>query len=94
MLRACAIGLRTGRRLSLTSQRDSFCKASSIAAGRAPDLLEQRRKTARLEFVGVDAGYTLAGGGIGVHPIDGIGSEVALIGYVFADHLLWASDYI
>jgi hypothetical protein len=60
----------------------------------APDLLEQRRKTAKLRFVGIDASYNLAGGAISVHPIDGIGSEVALIGYVVADHFLWASDYI
>jgi hypothetical protein len=60
----------------------------------APDLLEQRRKTASLKFVGVDASYSLAGGAISVHPIDGIGSEVALMGYLVTDHFLWASDYI
>jgi hypothetical protein len=58
-----------------------------------PDLLEQRRRTARLKFVGIDASYSL-GGAVSVHPIDGIGSEVALIGYLAADHFLWASDYI
>lgn len=60
----------------------------------APDLLEQRRKTARLRFVGIDTTYNLADGAISLHPIDGIGSEVALMGYVTADHFLWASDYI
>ncbi|HEY0349359.1 MAG TPA: hypothetical protein VGC60_14505 [Pyrinomonadaceae bacterium] len=60
----------------------------------APDLLEQRRKAAKLKFVGVDASYSLAGGAVSVHPIDGIGSEVALMGYLVADHFLWASDYI
>jgi hypothetical protein len=59
-----------------------------------PDLLEQRRKTAKLIFVGVDAAYQLAGGAIGLHPIDGIGSEVALMAYLAPDRLLWASDYI
>lgn len=60
----------------------------------APDLLEQRRKAAKLKFVGVDASYSLAGGAVSVHPIDGIGSEVALMGHLVADHFLWASDYI
>jgi hypothetical protein len=59
-----------------------------------PDLLERRRKTARLKFVGIDTTFRLASGAISLHPIDGIGSEVALMGYVAADHFLWASDYI
>jgi hypothetical protein len=60
----------------------------------SPDLLERRRKTAKLKFVGVDAAYNLAGGAISLHPIDGIGSEVALMAYLAADRLLWASDFI
>jgi hypothetical protein len=60
----------------------------------APDLLEQRRKTAKLKFIGIDASYSVAGGKISIHPIDGIGSEVALMAYLEADHFLWASDYI
>jgi hypothetical protein len=60
----------------------------------APDLLEQRRKTAKLNFVGVDAASPFAGGAISLHPIDGIGSEVALMAYLAPDRFLWASDYI
>ena len=60
----------------------------------SPDLLEQRRKMGRLKFVGVDATYSTAGGAITLHPIDGIGSEVALMGYLATDRFLWASDYI
>lgn len=60
----------------------------------APDLLEQQRKTTQLKFVGVDAAYPLAGGAISLHPIDGIGSEVALMAYLVPDRMLWASDYI
>jgi hypothetical protein len=60
----------------------------------SPDLLERRRKAARLKLVGVDGTYRLAGGAITLHPIDGIGSEVALMAYVAADRFLWASDYI
>jgi hypothetical protein len=49
---------------------------------RAPDLLEQRRKTAKLKFIGVDSAYTMANGAITVHPIDGIGSECALMAFL------------
>jgi hypothetical protein len=59
-----------------------------------PDLLEQHRKSIKFRLVGVDASYNLAGGAISLHPIDGIGSEVALMGYVTGDRFLWASDYI
>lgn len=59
-----------------------------------PDLLEQRRQTAKLKFTAVESAYKLAGDFISVHPIDGIGSEVALMAYLSADRLLWASDFI
>jgi hypothetical protein len=60
----------------------------------APDLLEQRRKTASLKFIAVDDRYQLAGGAISLHAIDGIGSEVALMAYFVRDRVLWASDYV
>ena len=60
----------------------------------APDLLERQRTTAKLRFVGIDTVYSTADGAISLHPIDGIGSEVALMGYLVTDHFLWASDYI
>jgi hypothetical protein len=60
----------------------------------APDLLESRRETAKLNFVGIAAAHSLAGGAVGLYPIDGIGSEVALMGYIPAERFLWASDYI
>jgi hypothetical protein len=60
----------------------------------APDLLEQRRRTAKLKFIGVDGAFKLANGEVTLHPIDGIGSEVALMAYLANDHFLWASDYI
>jgi hypothetical protein len=59
----------------------------------SPDLLEQRRKTAVVKIVGVTA-TSLAGGAISLHPIDGIGSEVALMAYIAADRFLWASDFL
>jgi hypothetical protein len=60
----------------------------------APDLLERRSKTAKLNFVGVEATYNLAGGAISLHPIDGIGTEAALIAYLARERVLWASDYL
>ena len=59
-----------------------------------PDLLEQRRATARLKFRAVDDSLTLAGGAITLHPIDGAASEVALLAFVRPDRFLWASDFI
>jgi hypothetical protein len=60
----------------------------------APDLFEHRRRSSPLKFRGVTDSYNLFDGAISLHPIDGIGSEVSLIGYVAKDHFLWASDYI
>jgi len=61
---------------------------------REPDALERRRRVTKFNFVGIDARRAVAGGSVIVTPIDGIGSEVALIGYVPTDRFLWASDYI
>lgn len=60
----------------------------------APDLLERQRARATVKLVGVSTRMPLAGGAVTLHPIDGIGSEVALMGYVTADRFLWASDYV
>src|SRR3981189_619249 len=38
--------------------------------------------------------YQLAGGAISLHPIDGIGSEVALMAFLAPDRFLRAPDYI
>jgi hypothetical protein len=59
-----------------------------------PDLLERRRGTARMRFVGVTTGATLAGGAIEVRPIDGIGSEGALMAFLPAEAFLYAGDYV
>lgn len=59
-----------------------------------PDLLEQRRATARFKFRPVDDSLTLAGGEIALYPIDGAASEVALLGFVRPDRFLWASDFV
>lgn len=60
----------------------------------APDLLEQRRGKVKFKFKGVDSSLKLAGGKVQIYPIDGIGSEGALMAYLPEDGFLWASDYI
>ena len=62
----------------------------------APDALERARATrpVRLKFVAVDRPTGLAGGALQIIPIDGIGSETALMAYVKNDRFLWASDFV
>lgn len=59
----------------------------------APDLLA-RTPHARLHFVAVRDSLRLAGGAIVLHPIDGLGSEGALMAYVPSERFLWAGDYV
>lgn len=59
---------------------------------RKPDELQQHR--AKFNFVGIDRDQSFADGKIVLVPIDGIGSEIALAGFVTDDKFLWASDYI
>jgi hypothetical protein len=62
-----------------------------------PDLYERLRASGRLprlRFRSVDRDLALAGGELSLHAIDGITSEVALIGWLPDDRFLWASDYI
>lgn len=59
-----------------------------------PDLYERSRNSVKVKFVTVDRKTEFAGGKIVLEPIDGIGSEVALIAYIPADHFLWASDFV
>lgn len=60
----------------------------------APDFLEQRRKNVTFKFTGVDSRYVLANGALTLHPIDGIGSEGALMAFIPSERFLWASDFI
>jgi hypothetical protein len=64
----------------------------------APDSLEMQRtrdsKSGRMHFIGIDRPFSAAGGAIQLMPIDGIGSEVALMAHFPHDRFLWASDYI
>ncbi len=61
---------------------------------RAPDALEAVRGRAKPVFRVADQVQTLGGGGIVLAPIDGVGSEGALMAYFRADDFLWAGDYI
>ena len=64
----------------------------------SPDSLERKRRRdgdgVKLSFLPVDRELSLAGGAVKVAPIDGIGSEVALVAFVLKERFLWASDYI
>jgi len=59
-----------------------------------PDVLEKNRKSAKFHFIAVEHKTPFAGGKLELAPIDGIGSETVLMGYVPSDHFLWSSDYI
>jgi hypothetical protein len=81
---------------TIVSHRESKAFLERVVARRwtrAPDLLEQRRATAKLKFTAVDKSLDLAGG-VRLFAIDGIGSEGALMAWVPGERFLWASDYI
>jgi hypothetical protein len=57
-----------------------------------PDKLERDRARALMHFLPVRDSLRVAG--VSLYPIDGIGSEGALMAYFPVDRLLWASDYV
>ena len=59
-----------------------------------PDLLEERRDKVTFRFKGIDALHELADGRVQLFPIDGIGSEGAIVAYLPEADFLWASDFI
>lgn len=59
-----------------------------------PDVLEQRRAKARFVFRPVNDSLSLAGGAVQLRPIDGAGSEGALMAYLPGERFLYAGDYI
>lgn len=82
---------------TIVSHRASRAFLERVIAHRwtlAPDKLEHRRARARLIFRAVSDSLRLAGGDIAVYPIDGIGSEGALMVYLTHARVLWASDYV
>lgn len=58
-----------------------------------PDVLEQRRAKVRFTFRPVNGSLALAGGAIQLRPIDGAGSEGAIIAFFAAERFLYAGDY-
>jgi hypothetical protein len=61
-----------------------------------PDALEKSSapRGSQMRFRAVSDSLSLAGGAIQLYPIDGIGSEGALMAYIPADGYLWASDFV
>lgn len=59
-----------------------------------PDLLEERRESMAFSFTGIDEIHTLAGGKLQLIPIDGLGSEGAIMAYLPEDYFLWAGDFV
>jgi hypothetical protein len=61
---------------------------------KTPDALEAVRHRVRPVFRVADRAQRLGGGGVLLAPIDGVGSEGALMAYLRTDEFLWAGDYI
>jgi hypothetical protein len=74
-------------------QRD-FLQSVIDRRGHSRRFSEQHRKNSKFRFRGVDSRYDLANGALTLHPIDGIGSEGALMAFLPSDRFLWASDFI
>jgi len=82
---------------TVVSHRESKAFLERVIARRwtrSPDLLEQRRANAKLNFVAVDKSLDLSSGALKLFAIDGIGSEGALMAWIPGTKFLWASDYI
>jgi len=78
--------------VSHAASRDFLERVVSRRWTRWPDALERARRP--LRFVPVTDSLRLAGGDVILHPIDGIASEGALMGWLPSSRFLWASDYI
>jgi hypothetical protein len=62
----------------------------------SPDVLTQTRaqRPVPFRFRSVTAATAFAGGAVRILPIDGAGSEGALMAYLPADQFLWAGDFV
>ena len=80
--------------VSHASSKDFLAKVVEHRWTATPDLLESRRKSARLKFRAVDDSLPLAGGDLLAFGLRGIGSENAIAVFARDGGFLWASDYI
>ncbi|MEP6989589.1 MAG: hypothetical protein ABJA80_01565 [bacterium] len=82
--------------VSRTSSRPMLERVVRRRWTRAPDGLETRRlrEPVPFHFVGVGDSLSLAGGALRLYPIDGVASEGALMVFMPASGVLWASDYV
>jgi hypothetical protein len=71
---------------------EPFLRSLVVRPWKAPDKLERSRGHATWRFVPVRDSLDVAG--LSLYPIDGIGSEGALLAYLRSDRVLWASDYV
>lgn len=60
----------------------------------APDIRSRQRPMRRVRWISVTKAKPLGGGAIRLLPIDGIGSEGALMAWLPGDGFLWAGDYL
>ena len=82
-----------GRRWTLHPDSLESARLAAEAGSKATGKAKAQAAVA-MHFLPIDQPQDVAGGAIRIAPIDGIGSEVALMAFVKADKFLWASDYI
>jgi hypothetical protein len=83
------------RVVSHRMSRDFLQRVVDRRWAQAPDAYERVRAARPLRLTAVDSGTrSLAGGAVQVAPIDGVGSEGALLVYFPAQRFLWAGDYV
>lgn len=82
----------SGATIASRNISEPFLKAIVDRRWLSPDKLERDRARALMHFLPVRDSLQVAG--VTLYPIDGIGSEGALMAYFPVDHVLWASDYV
>jgi hypothetical protein len=82
----------SGATIASRNISEPFLKAVVDRQWLSPDKLERDRARALMHFLPVRDSLHVAG--ITLYPIDGIGSEGALMAYFPVDRVLWASDYV
>ncbi len=82
----------SGATIASRNISEPFLKAVVDRQWLSPDKLERDRARALMHFLPVRDSLHVAG--VALYPIDGIGSEGALMAYFPVGRVLWASDYV